>query len=142
MNRITGARCPKEVISTTSWRDGQATVKKILGARKVKPKIVPERVPEKTDTTHSVTSPSQEDLSEGKLSDEDDKVHHGYRLEAEKVEDEKKPHGVEEVSKLTGEYISSCNISHLLPKCANLQSHFKDVTVLAISATKKTLKNY
>ena len=36
MTRIVGSRRPQEVITTTSWRDGQANVKRILNAKKAK----------------------------------------------------------------------------------------------------------
>ena len=67
MNRIVGTKCPKEVISTTSWRDGQAAVKKVLATKKkVKTSAAPSKIPEKTDTTYSVTSPIPDDFSEGR----------------------------------------------------------------------------
>ena len=36
MTRIVGSKRPQEVITTTSWRDGQANVKRILNAKKAK----------------------------------------------------------------------------------------------------------
>lgn len=36
MTRIVGSKKPREVITTTSWRDGQANVKRILNAKKSK----------------------------------------------------------------------------------------------------------
>jgi hypothetical protein len=36
MTRIVGSKRPEEVITTTSWRDGQANVKRILNAKKAK----------------------------------------------------------------------------------------------------------
>ena len=65
MTRIVSSKCPKEVISTTSWRDGRATVKKILGAKKVKPSSAHVGGSKKADTTYNVTSPTQDDVSEG-----------------------------------------------------------------------------
>ena len=36
MTRIVGSKRPQEVITTTSWKDGQANVKRILNAKQVK----------------------------------------------------------------------------------------------------------
>lgn len=71
MTRIVSSKCPKEFISTTSWRDGRATVKKILGAKKVKPSSAPVGGPKKADTTYNVASPTQDEVSEGKLSSDE-----------------------------------------------------------------------
>jgi hypothetical protein len=53
MTRIVGSKRPQEVITTTSWRDGQANVKRILNAKKTK---TTEKQPVKTDKTQAKSS--------------------------------------------------------------------------------------
>ena len=36
MTRIVGTKRPQEIITTTSWRDGQANVKRVLNVKKAK----------------------------------------------------------------------------------------------------------
>ena len=50
MTRIVGSKKPQEVITTTSWRDGQANVKRILNAKKAK---TTEKQPGKGDRTQT-----------------------------------------------------------------------------------------
>ena len=53
MTRIVGSKRPQDVITTTSWRDGQANVKRILNAKKAK---TPEKLPGKTQAKSDKTT--------------------------------------------------------------------------------------
>ena len=60
MTRIVGSKKQQEVITTTSWRDGHANVKRLLNAKKAK---TADKKPLKTDMT--VARPATERTEKG-----------------------------------------------------------------------------
>ncbi|XP_028411019.1 centrosome-associated protein 350-like isoform X2 [Dendronephthya gigantea] len=104
MTRIIGSKRQQEVITTTSWRDGHANVKRLLNAKKAKTadketkKTLPGPATERTEkgplkndrknATFQVCSQSDDEISEGRLSSDDDVIER-FNAKIEKFEAEK-----------------------------------------------------